>query len=117
MKSSSRRHFLKQALLSGAGWAALPMIVPSRVFGADAPSRKLQVVQIGCGRMGRSDLGNVLTEPLARVIGVCDLDSKRLASGQKMAESYYAERGETGVKVKTWHDYREVLASPDVDAV
>jgi predicted dehydrogenase len=86
-------------------------------LGADGPSKKIHVAQIGCGRMGRSDMGNVLTEPLARVVAVCDLDSHRLAEGKKMAEDFYAQRGEAGVNVKTFHDYRDVLASPEIDAV
>jgi myo-inositol 2-dehydrogenase / D-chiro-inositol 1-dehydrogenase len=95
----------------------LPNLIPSRLLGADAPSRKIQVAQIGCGRMGRSDLGNVLTEPLARVVAVCDLDAHRLAAGKKMAEDFYAERGESGSNIKTFHDYHDVLASPEIDAV
>ena len=101
----------------GVGLAILPGIIPARLLGAAAPSKKINVAQIGCGRMGRSDMGNVLTEPLARVVAVCDLDSKRLAAGKKMAEDYYTERGEAGVNVKTFHDYHDVLASPDIDAV
>ena len=117
MKNYSRRSFLKAAVRGGVGLAILPSIIPARLLGADAPSKKFQVAQIGCGRMGRSDMGNVLNEPLARVVAVCDLDSKRLAAGKKMAEDYYKERGESGVNVKTFHDYHDVLASPDIDAV
>jgi len=117
MKIQSRRRFLKAAIGSGVGLAVFPSIIPARLFGAEAPSKKINVAQIGCGRMGRSDLGNVLNEPLARVVAVCDLDAKRLAAGKKMAEDFYTERGESGVNVKTFHDYREVLASPEIDAV
>jgi len=117
MKHPSRRSFLKTTLGGGLGLAFLPNFVPSRLLGADAPAKKIQVAQIGCGRMGRSDMGNVMNEALARVVAVCDLDSHRLAEGKKMAEHYYADRGETGVSVKTFHDYREVLASPEIDAV
>jgi predicted dehydrogenase len=117
MKNQSRRSFLRAALGSGVGLAVFPGIIPARLFGADAPSKKIQVAQIGCGRMGRSDMGNVMTEPLARVVAVCDLDSKRLAAGEKMAGDYYLQRGEAGVDIKTYHDYRDVLASPDIDAV
>jgi len=67
--------------------------------------------------MGHSDMGNVLTESLARVVAVCDLDSNRLASGKKAAEDYYASQGESGVSIKTFHDYHDVLASPEIDAV
>jgi len=117
MKIQSRRSFLKAAVGSGVGLAVFPSIIPARLLGAEAPSKKINVAQIGCGRMGRSDMGNVLNEPLARVVAVCDLDSKRLAAGKKMAEDFYIERGESGVYVKTFHDYREVLASPEIDAV
>jgi predicted dehydrogenase len=117
MKIQSRRSFIKTSLGGAAGLAVFPSIIPARLLGADAPSKKINVAQIGCGRMGRSDLGNVLTEPLARVVAVCDLDSKRLAAGKKMAGDFYTRRGESGVNVKTFHDYREVLASPDIDAV
>src|SRR5271154_7288373 len=104
MKNHSRRSFIKTSLVGTAGLAILPNIMPRSLFAADAPSKKINVAQIGCGRMGRSDMGNVLTEPLARVVAVCDLDSKRLAAGKKMAEDYYAEHGESGVNVKTFHD-------------
>jgi predicted dehydrogenase len=87
------------------------------LLGADAPSKKITVAQIGCGRMGRSDMGNVLNESLARVVAVCDLDTRRLAAGKAMVEQHYANQGASGASVKTFHDYREVLASPDIDAV
>jgi predicted dehydrogenase len=45
------------------------------------------------------------------------LDSRRLAEGRKLVENFYAQRGEQGVKVRTYHDYRELLASPEIDAV
>ena len=117
MKPQSRRHFLKSTVSGSLGLLGLPTLIPARLFGADAPSRKIHVAQIGSGRMGCSDLGNVLTEPLARVVAVCDLDSRRLAVGKQMAEDYYTERGETDVNVKPFSDYRDVLASPEVDAV
>src|SRR5580692_12779358 len=100
MKKQSRRSFLKAAVRGGVGLAILPNIIPSRLLGADAPSKKINVAQIGCGRMGRSDLGNVMNESRARVVAVCDLDSNRLAAGKKMAEDYYAAQNEQGVKVR-----------------
>src|ERR1035438_1565534 len=90
MKNQSRRSFIKTWLGGAVGVAVFPSIIPARLLGADSPGKKIQVPQIGCGRMRRSDLGNVLTEPLARVVAVCDLDSKRLAAGKKMAGDFYA---------------------------
>ena len=115
-KNQTRRAFLKTSL-GAAGLVLLPDILPARLLGADSPGKKIQVAQIGCGRMGHSDLLSVMNEPLARVVAVCDLDSRRLAAGKKLVEDYYSARGEAGVKVKTFHDYRDVLASPEIDAV
>lgn len=95
----------------------VPNIIPVRLLGADAPGKKIQVAQIGCGRMGHSDMVNVMNESLARVVAVCDLDSKRLAVGKKIVENYYSSQGEAAVNVKTFHDYHDVLASPEIDAV
>lgn len=112
-----RRAFLKSSLGGAAALALLPEIIPARLLGAGAPSKKIQVAQIGCGRMGRNDLGNVLTQALARVVAVCDLDAKRLAAGKKMAEDYYAGQGESGITVAAYHDFHEVLAAREIDAV
>jgi len=117
MKNQSRRSFIKTSFGGAVGLTLLPGIIPARLLGADAPGKKIQVAQIGCGRMGRSDLGNVLAQPLARVVAVCDLDSRRLAAGKKMAEEFYRERGEAKAGVKAFSDYHEVLASPEIDAV
>src|ERR1700748_1595778 len=117
MINHSRRRFLKSVVRGGAGLLVLPGIVPARLFGADAPNKKIQVAQIGCGRMGRSDLGNVMTQPLARIVAVCDLDTKRVIAGKQMVDDYYRSQGEMDVNVKTFHDYHDILASPEIDAV
>jgi predicted dehydrogenase len=116
-RNFSRRSFLKTSAGAAAGFALLPQIVPVRLLGAEAPGKKIQVAQIGCGRMGQSDLVNVMNEPLARVVAVCDLDSKRVAVAKKIVEDYYSSRGESAANVKTFHDYHDVLASPEIDAV
>ncbi len=117
VNNQTRRQFLQTAVGGSLGFALLPAILPARLRGADAPNKKIQVAQIGCGRMGRSDMGNILHEPLARVVAVCDVDSKRLAAGKKMVVDYYQEHGESGLNVKAFADYHDVLASPDIDAV
>jgi predicted dehydrogenase len=118
MKHPSRRKFLKAAARGSAGAIILPNIITSfSLFGAETPSKKIQVAQIGCGRMGRADMGDVMKHALGRVVAVCDLDSKRLAAGKKLGEDFYTKQGESNVDVKTFHDYHEVLARPDIDAV
>ena len=83
-----------------------------------APSgHKIRVAQIGCGRMGRGDMEGVMGTSQARVVAVCDLDTKRAAAGVKLAQGFYQKRGESKVDIQSFHAYREVLARPDIDAV
>ncbi|MEY2465626.1 MAG: hypothetical protein QOD03_147, partial [Verrucomicrobiota bacterium] len=117
MKQQTRRSFLRTSVLGGASLIALPTILPRSVFGADAPSKRIHVAQIGLGRMGRGDMESVLKQSLARVVAVCDLDSKRLAAGKKLVEDFYTKQGEAHVEVKAYHDYHEVLADRKIDAV
>jgi myo-inositol 2-dehydrogenase / D-chiro-inositol 1-dehydrogenase len=113
----SRRTFLRNTLLGAAGLAALPNILPSgRLFGASA-NRRLNIAQIGIGRMGQDDMMNVMKHPLARMVAVCDLDSIRLQRAREDVVKFYQDKGESNVNVRTYHDYRELLAQPDIDAV
>jgi predicted dehydrogenase len=118
MKNQTRRNFLKTAARGSAGLVILPNIISSSsLFAATTPNKKIQVAQIGCGRMGRGDMEGVMAHPLSRVVAVCDLDSIRLNAGKKLAEDFYTKKGESNVDVKTFADYREVFARPDIDAV
>jgi myo-inositol 2-dehydrogenase/D-chiro-inositol 1-dehydrogenase len=117
MKRQNRRSFLKTSIVGSAGLAVLPNIMPRSLFAADAPSKRINVALIGCGREGRADVENTMGHSLARIVAVCDLDSKRVANVQQVIEDYYKNQGETNVSVKSYHDYHELLARPDLDAV
>jgi hypothetical protein len=94
-----------------------PTIIPSRVLGADAPSNKINILQIGCGRIGRSmDMPGILRQDAARMVAVCDLDSLRLADGKEMVEGHYKKKN-IDITVGAYGDYREALQHPDIDAV
>ena len=89
----SRRQFLQASLAATAGAAVFPTIVPASVLGADAPSKKIQVGQIGCGRIALGmDLPGIIKHDIARVVAVCDLDSKRLENARKFVEDAYAKK-------------------------
>jgi predicted dehydrogenase len=115
-RATSRRDLLKTAAVIG-----FPTIVPSRVFGAAAPSNHIHVAQMGCGRIARgSEFPGVLKHPdVARFTAVCDLDTVRLEDAKGLVESAYAKRfGSDGyTKVKTYRDYREMLEDKSIDAV
>ncbi len=108
MGNGSRREFLKAAAIG------FPMIVPSRVFGAAAPSNLIQVAQIGCGRIARaSEIAGILrNRAVARYVAVCDLDTVRIADARQTIEAAYQANG-----IQTYRDYREVLADKSIDAV
>ena len=115
-----RRNFLKNSSAAVAGTIILPTVVPSNVFGKDAPSNKINIAQIGFGRIAMGhDLAETLTFDAARVIAVCDLDANRVAKGKDFIEGFYAKKtgNKNAVSVKTYGDYREMLLNKDIDAV
>ena len=113
--SFTRRDFVRTAAVTAA---VAPLIVPSRLFGADAPSNRIRVAHIGCGRIGQShDMPGVASSGLADVVAVCDLDSRRAASGKLKVEQLFKGAKLPAPTVDVYGDYREVLARKDVDAV
>lgn len=116
-----RRTFLKNSLAGIAGASiGFPTIVPATVFGKNAPSNKINIGQIGCGRIARDhDLPGTWQHDVARIMAVSDVDSNRMADGKKLIEAYYTKK--TGnskyVDVKMYGDYREMLLNKEIDAV
>ncbi len=117
-RKQSRREFLGNAVKASA-LLAIPSIVPSSVFGKNAPSNRINVAAIGTGRISRvHDMPGVWRHDFAQVMAVCDLDSIRAEDGKKLVNEYYTTRDGIpfdGVKVYT--DYRELLHNKDIDAV
>lgn len=115
-----RRSFVRNTLVTAAGAFVAPTIIPSSVFGKNPPSDKINIGLIGCGRIARDhNLPEILNYDTARVIAVCDVDSKRMADGKKMIENHYAKKTNRTnfVNVKMYEDYRKMLLNPDIDAV
>lgn len=115
-----RRDFIGKSIVGVVGAIAVPTIVPSSVFGKNAPSNKINVGQIGCGRIARDhDLPGTMQHEIARLVAVCDLDKNRLLDGKKLVEAYYTKK--TGnanyVDVKMYDDYLDMLNNKDIDAV
>jgi predicted dehydrogenase len=115
-----RRTFINKTLIGSAAVIGIPAIVPSSVFGKNAPSNKINVAQIGCGRIARDhDLPGTLQHEIARVIAVCDLDSNRVKDGKKLVDAFYQKKtGKSNyMNTKMYDDYREMLLNKDIDAV
>jgi predicted dehydrogenase len=114
--TATRRRFLKTA----AAASAAPLILPSRLFGAEAPSNAMRVASIGTGRMGHGDMKNAMGAGLkanARVVAVCDVDTVRAAHAAGEVKKFYAGRKMEAGKIDEYQDFRELLARDDIDAV
>ncbi len=109
-RALSRRVFLQRttaltALAApAAGRAPAPRKPPRRSPG---PNSKIHLGLIGCGGMGRANLNNCAQYPDVVVTAACDVWAKR-------RDSVVAQFKDT---CRPYHDFREVLARPDVDAV
>ena len=118
----SRRRFIKaagQSVAAASIAAGFPAIVPASVFGTTSPSNRINVGAIGTGRISRGhDLPGVWRYDGARVMAVCDLDSKRAEDARVLVNGTYAKTtGKPYDGVTAYTNYRELLANKDVDAV
>jgi predicted dehydrogenase len=121
-KAMTRRSFMAGAGKGVAGSllaAGFPSIVPASVFGANAPSKRINVGAIGTGRISRGhDMPGIWKHDVARIMAVCDLDARRLEEAKTLVNGHYTEKsGKPFTGVTGYPDYRELLANKDVDAV
>lgn len=122
-RSFNRRAFIRSTAQTGAltGLASLgfPMIVPAKVLGKDAPSNKINIGAIGVGRISRDhDMAETLKYDHARIIAVCDVDSKRLQEGKKYVNDFYSKKtGQSYDGVSMYDAHEELLLNKDIDAV
>lgn len=111
----SRRRFL------GATTAAIaaPTIVPSSVFGANAPSNRITVGAIGVGGRGSGHANSALHTPGVQIVAACDAYRSKAERIKQLAEKHYAaEKGRgTYTGCEAYQDFRELLARDDIDAV
>jgi predicted dehydrogenase len=113
---NSRRDFLKMGAAVAIGF---PTIVPASVFGQTAPSNRINVGAIGVGRISRGhDLPGIWQFDQARIMAACDLDSKRVEEAKILINGYYSKKtGKPYDGVTGYHNYHELLANKDIDAV
>lgn len=113
----TRRRMLKT---TAAMAAAAPWIVPSSVFGQDAPSNAILAAGIGVGRMGKWDLERCLQQGLSRnvrVVATCDVDQLRAEKHRDKLIEMYEKAGGDKRQIKAYTDYRELLGRKDIDVV
>jgi predicted dehydrogenase len=95
-----RRQFLRSVAFTGAAGLILPR---TTLFGANAPSNKLNVALIGTWGRGEAHFGGLASE---NVVALCDINEEHLAFGAKRFPN-----------AKQHVDWRKCLDQKDVEAV
>jgi len=85
---------------TGAAGLILPR---TRLFGADAPSNKLNIALVGTWGRGEAHFGGMATE---NVVALCDVNEQHLAGAAKRWP-----------EAKTYVDWRKMLEQKDIEAV
>jgi hypothetical protein len=126
----SRRDFLRSSAVLGTVAWGLPTIVPSSVFGQNAPSKRITLGIIGCGNQSTVDIPEFLKNDDCQIVTVCDVN--RAGRGYKSDDQYLGREPVRAMVNKAYAkktgkdsyngcdmcaDFREVLARKDVDAV
>ncbi len=107
----SRRQFLAR---TGAA-LVLPTIIPGSALGLDgqpAPSNRVTLGVVGWGMQGPGNTRALLDLPDCQVVAACDLDKNHLQSAVETINEHYQNQD-----CKAYHDYRELMARTDIDAV
>ena len=115
MKQKEQREVSRRSFVKGLGIGlAAPLIVPAAALGKDAntaPNERITVAAIGTGNQGRGLIGGVLQQKEAHVIALCDVNKNNLKEAKDTVDKHY------GQSTDTYHDFRELLARKDIDAV
>lgn len=114
-----RRDFIAKSALAVAS-VGIPTIVPSSVFGKNAPGNRITVGFIGMGRqVFAKNLPQMLAVPGVQVVAVCDVDSWRMNEAQKVVNQFYANQKDkaTYKGCRAVADFRNIINSKDIDAI
>lgn len=102
----------RRMIQSTAMLAAAPMVVPSSVFGANAPSNRITMACIGVRGQGNSNMRRFLGIEECQVLAVCDVNQKVLDQRSNDVNKRYKNKD-----CKSYKDYRELMQRDDIDSV
>ncbi len=115
MKLPSHRISRRRFLATTAAAAAAPAFIPAHVLGGEgrpAPSERITVGIVGWGMQGPGNTRDLLNQPDCQVVAACDIDKNHLAAAVNTINEHYGN-----TDCKAYHDYRELMARTDIDAV
>jgi predicted dehydrogenase len=116
--SIPRRDFLKSVTLAGAA-LGFPTIVPSSVFGQNAPSNRINIGIIGLGGIAKGHTYMMLGNNGVQVMAVCDVDREKRELWKAKVDSSYAEKSPSGSYkgCDAYNEFEHILDRGDIDAV
>jgi len=107
----TRRDFFSRTVAAGTA-IAFPAIVPSSVFGANAPSNRIVMGAIGVGSQGTGDMRGFLSKPEVQMVAVCDVDKNHRDGAKKIVDDKYGNSD-----CRAYLDFRDLIGRGDLDAV
>lgn len=118
----SRRNFLRLSALGAAGTVLLPRLlggdtaVAAPAKGKTAASDTVRLGFIGLGQQAMYLLNGFLTIDGVRIVAGADVYDIKRERFDRRVRKYYASKG-IKPEVKTYENYQDILARPDIDAV
>jgi Predicted dehydrogenases and related proteins len=112
---SSNSDFSRRAFVKGATAAAsIAAVAPGALWGQARPSasNRITIGIIGWGMIGPTNTKQFLEYPDCQIVAACDLDKAPLQIALDTVNTKYGNKD-----CKPYHDYRELLAREDIDAV
>lgn len=112
-KRSSRRSFLARSGYTVAGGALAAMFghAPRASAARVSQNEKVRLGVIGCGGMGSRHIEALCTNPNCTIAAISDAAKGRYMTQLDLVES------KTGSRPTGYHDFRNLLDRPDIDAV
>ena len=113
--STSSKVSRRQFIATTAAAIAAPTFIPASALGKagrPTPSERIVVGIVGWGMMGPGNTSGLMAQKDCQVVAACDLDTRPL---QKAVDTINKKYENTDCK--SYHDYREMFAREDIDAV
>lgn len=112
----SRRRFLRSSLAAGFALSVAPAFAHAHRVG---PNDRITFGVIGVGIQGRGLAVRMARRPDAQVVAVADVVAERRDDTRKRIEDAIAKRDDSASfsGCEVYHDFRELLARDDIDAV
>jgi len=107
----SRRRFIALSSLA----AVAPAIIPASALGQGgkpAPSNRIAMGVAGWGMQGPGNTGAFMSFSDCQVVATCNVDKNHLKASSDAINGHYRNKD-----CQTYHDYREMMSRPEIDAV